>query len=235
MLERLDMNKKLTEKQYEDRIGELQVRLRELEFQVFKRQVPVLCVFEGWDAAGKGGAIKRVTEMLDPRGFTVSAYAAPRGEEKTHHYLWRFWRNLPRAGHVAVFDRSYYGRVLVERVEHFAHESEWRRAYREINEFEQHQDSSGTVICKFWLQISKQEQLRRFKGREVDPYRSYKLTEEDWRNRAKWDEYTEAVEDMLLHTSTPYAPWTVVEANNKWFARVKVLQTVVDAVEKRLN
>lgn len=235
MLERLDMNKKLTEKQYEDRIGELQVRLRELEFQVFKRQVPVLCVFEGWDAAGKGGAIKRVTEMLDPRGFTVSAYAAPRGEEKTHHYLWRFWRNLPRAGHVAVFDRSYYGRVLVERVEHFAHESEWRRAYREINEFEQHQDSFGTVICKFWLQISKQEQLRRFKGREIDPYRSYKLTEEDWRNRAKWDEYTAAVEDMLLHTSTPYAPWTVVEANNKWFARVKVLQTVVDAVEKRLN
>ncbi len=235
MLERIDANKKMNEKQYTEQIGRLQVRMRELEFDIFKKQIPVLCVFEGWDAAGKGGAIKRVTEMLDPRGFTVSAFAAPRGEEKTHHYLWRFWRNLPRAGHVQIFDRSHYGRVLVERVEHFCHESEWRRAYREINEFEAHQHSYGMVICKFWLQISKDEQLRRFKSREIDPYRSYKLTEEDWRNRAKWDEYTEAVEDMLLHTSTPYAPWTVVEANNKWFARVKVLQTVVSAIDKRLN
>jgi len=234
MLERINMKRKLTQKQYSDQMGKLQVRLRELEFEAFRRKVPVLCVFEGWDAAGKGGAIKRVTEMLDQRGFTVNAYAAPKGEEKTHHYLWRFWRNLPRTGHLAIFDRSYYGRVLVERVEGFCHESEWRRAYREINEFEGQQQSFGTVICKFWLQITKQEQLRRFKSREIDPYRSYKLTEEDWRNRAKWDEYTQAVEDMLLHTSTPYAPWTVVEANDKWFARVKVLQTVVTAMEKRL-
>ena len=235
MLERINMNRKLTEKQYSDQMGKLQVRLRELEFAAFRRKVPVLAVFEGWDAAGKGGAIKRVTEMLDPRGFTVNAYAAPKGEEKTHHYLWRFWRNLPRTGHFAIFDRSYYGRVLVERVEGFCHESEWRRAYREINEFEGQQHSFGTVICKFWLQISKQEQLRRFKSREIDPYRSYKLTEEDWRNRAKWPEYTQAVEDMLAHTSTPYASWTVVEANDKWFARVKVLQTVVSALEKRLD
>jgi len=235
MLERINMNRKLSEKQYSEQMGKLQVRLRELEFKAFRRKVPVLCVFEGWDAAGKGGAIKRVTEMLDPRGFTVNAYAAPKGEEKTHHYLWRFWRNLPRTGHFAIFDRSYYGRVLVERVEHFCHENEWRRAYREINEFEGQQQSFGTVICKFWLQITKQEQLRRFKSREIDPYRSYKLTEEDWRNRAKWNEYTQAVEDMLLHTSTPYAPWTVVEANNKWFARVKVLQTVVGAMEKPLG
>ncbi|MDP9268372.1 MAG: hypothetical protein M3P27_08630 [Acidobacteriota bacterium] len=235
MLERINMNRKLTAKQYGDQMGKLQVRLRELDFDAFRRKVPVLCVFEGWDAAGKGGAIKRVTEMLDPRGFTVNAYAAPKGDEKTHHYLWRFWRNLPRTGHFAIFDRSYYGRVLVERVERFCHESEWRRAYREINEFEGQQNSFGTVICKFWLQITKQEQLRRFKSREIDPYRSYKLTEEDWRNRAKWNEYTQAVEDMLLHTSTPYAPWTVVEANDKWFARVKVLQTVVSAMEKRLD
>jgi len=235
MLERLNMNRKLTAKQYSDQMGKLQVRLRELEFKAFRRKVPVLAVFEGWDAAGKGGAIKRVTEMLDPRGFTVSAYAAPKGEEKTHHYLWRFWRNLPRTGHFAIFDRSYYGRVLVERVEGFCHESEWRRAYREINEFEGQQDSFGTVICKFWLQITKQEQLRRFKSREIDPYRSYKLTEEDWRNRAKWNEYTQAVEDMLQNTSTPFAPWTVVEANHKWFARVKVLKTVVSALEKRLD
>jgi len=235
MLEKIDLNQKMTRPQYDEQIGKAQVRLRELEFQVYKHQVPLLCVFEGWDAAGKGGAIKRVTEMLDPRGYTVSAFAAPHGEDKTHHYLWRFWRNLPRSGHVSIWDRSHYGRVLVERVEGFCHEDEWRRAYREINEFESHQHSYGMVICKFWLHISKQEQLRRFKGREIDPYRSYKLTEEDWRNRAKWGPYSEAVEDMLLHTSTPGAPWTVVEANNKYFARVKVLKTIVKALEERLN
>jgi polyphosphate kinase 2 (PPK2 family) len=235
MLEKLDMTQKLTKDEYAEQIGKVQVRLRELEFQVYRKKVPVLCLFEGWDAAGKGGAIKRVTEMLDPRGFTVSAYAAPRGEEKTHHYLWRFWRNMPRSGHLAIFDRTYYGRVLVERVEGFCKEEEWRRAFREINEFEQHQHSYGMVICKFWLHITKQEQLRRFKSRETDPYRSYKLTDEDWRNRAKWDPYSQAVEDMVLHCSTPYAPWTVVEANNKYFARVKVVQTVVNAIEQRLN
>ena len=235
MLERLDMTKKLAKKQYEEQSGKLQVRLRELHFQIFQEQIPVLCVFEGWDAAGKGGAIKRLTEMLDPRGFTVSAYAAPKGDERTHHYMWRFWRNLPRTGHLSVWDRSHYGRVLVERVEGFCNDTEWRRAFHEINEFESHQKSSGMVICKFWLHTTKEEQLRRFKSRELDPYRSYKLTEEDWRNRAKWDEYTEAVEDMLLHTSTPYAPWTVVEANEKYCARVKTLRTVVDAIEKRVS
>lgn len=235
MLEKLDMTRKLSEKQYDEQIGKVQVRLRELGFEIFREQVPVLCVFEGWDAAGKGGAIKRVTEMLDPRGYTVYSYAAPRGEEKTHHYLWRFWRALPRAGHMAIFDRSYYGRVLVERVEGFCNEDEWRRAYREINEMEAHQASFGMVICKFWLHITKDEQLRRFKSRELDPFRSYKLTEEDWRNRAKWDEYTIAVEDMFAHTSTPYAPWTIVEANNKNYARVKVLKTLVEAIEKKLH
>ncbi|MDP9264066.1 MAG: hypothetical protein M3O85_07085 [Acidobacteriota bacterium] len=235
MLEKLDMNRKLSEKQYDEQISAVQVRLRELEFEVFKQQIPVLLMFEGWDAAGKGGAIKRVTEMLDPRGYTVSSYAAPRGEEKSHHYLWRFWRNLPRAGHMGIFDRTYYGRVLVERVEKFCHDDEWRRAYSEINEFESHQNSNGMVICKFWLHLTKEEQLRRFKSRELDPYRSYKLTEEDWRNRAKWDEYFGAVEDMLLHTSTPHAPWTAVEANNKYWARVKVVKTIVEAIQKRVN
>ena len=235
MLEKLDLSKKLNDKQYDEQLGKLQVRLRELHFEMFKQQVPVLCMFEGWDAACKGGAIKRVTETLDPRGFTVSAYAAPHGEERTHQYLWRFWRKLPRSGHFAIFDRSYYGRVLVERVEGFCSEEEWRRAYAEINEFEAHQNSFGMVICKFWVHIGKEEQLRRFKGRELDPYRSYKLTDEDWRNRAKWDEYFGAVEDMLLHTSTSYAPWTAVEGNNKYWARVKVLRTIVGAIEKRLN
>ncbi len=234
MLEKLEA-KKLSKAKYEQEIGPLQVRLRELEFQIYKRQVPVLCVFEGWDAAGKGGAIKRITEMLDPRGFTVSAFAAPKGDERTHHYLWRFWKALPRAGQLGVWDRSHYGRVLVERVEGFCTYDEWRRAFREINEFEAHQHSYGMVICKFWLHITQKEQLRRFKDRELDPFRSYKLTEEDWRNRAKWNEYSAAVEDMLLHCSTNYAPWTVVEANDKLYARVKVLRTVVQRMEQGLR
>jgi len=235
MLEKLDMTKKLGKKEYEEEIESAQSRLRQLQFKMYKKKVPVLCVFEGWDAAGKGGTIKRVTEMLDPRGFTVSSYAAPQGEEKTHHYLWRFWRNLPRTGHCAIFDRSYYGRVLVERVEQFATDTEWQRAFQEINEFESHQASFGMVICKFWLHITPEEQLRRFRCRELDPFRQYKLTEEDWRNRAKIPEYTTAVEDMLVRTSTPHAPWTVVEANDKYYARVKVLKTVVDSIENRLN
>ena len=235
MLEGLDLTQRLTEKRYRARIGTLQGRLRALHFQMYERRVPALALFEGWDAAGKGGAIKRVTETLEPRGYTVSSFAAPRGEEKTHHYLWRFWRCLPRAGHLGIFDRSYYGRVLVERVEGFCHEDEWRRAFREINEFEAHQVSFGMVICKFWLHISKEEQLRRFRGRERDPFRSYKLTPEDWRNRARWDQYREAVEEMLARTSTPAAPWTVIEADDKFFARVKVVKTLVDAVERAIN
>ena len=235
MLEKLDMTKKMSKSEYSEKIEEAQSRLRELEFKMYKNQVPVLCVFEGWDAAGKGGAIKRVTEMLDPRGFTVSSYSAPQGEEKTHHYLWRFWRNLPRTGHFAIFDRSYYGRVLVERVEGFAADAEWQRAYQEINEFESHQASFGMVICKLWLHITPEEQLRRFRGRELDPFRQYKLTAEDWRNRAKIPEYTSAAEDMLVRTSTPHAPWTVIEANDKYYARVKVVENIVESIENRLH
>ena len=235
MLEKLDMTKKLSNKEYSERIESAQSRLRKLEYKMYRKGVPVLCVFEGWDAAGKGGTIKRVTEMLDPRGFTVSSYAAPQVEEKTHHYLWRFWRNLPRTGHLSIFDRSYYGRVLVERVEGFIDEPTWQRAYQEINEFESHHASFGMVICKFWLHITPEEQLRRFRGRELDPFRQYKLTEEDWRNRAKFPQYTAAVEDMLMRTSTPHAPWYVIEANDKHYARVKVVEDVVEAVENRLN
>ena len=235
MLEKLDMTKKLSKQEYSEQIKNAQSRLRKLEYKMYRKRLPVLCVFEGWDAAGKGGAIKRLTEMLDPRGFTVSSYAAPTGEEKTHHYLWRFWRNLPRTGHLAIFDRSYYGRVLVERVEGFAKESDWQRAYQEINEFESHQAEFGMVICKFWLHITPEEQLRRFRGRELDPFRQYKLTEEDWRNRAKIPEYTAAVEDMLVRTSTPHAPWTVVEANDKQYARLKVVETAVECVTNHIN
>lgn len=234
MLENVDVGKKLSEKQYWKRIARQQLRLRQLQFRIYEQQLPVLALFEGWDAAGKGGAIKRVSETLEPRGYTVSSFSAPRGEEKTRHYLWRFWRVLPRAGHLGIFDRTYYGRVLVERVEGLLSEDEWRRAYREINEFEGHQASFGMVVIKLWLHISRDEQLRRFKDRERDPFRSYKLTGEDWRNRAKWDAYLEAVEEMLTRTSTPYAPWTIVEANDKYHARVKVVKTVADAIEKAL-
>jgi len=235
MLEALDLSLVLPEKDYRRQVVEQQLLMRELHFAQYAAQVPALLVFEGWDAAGKGGAIKRVTETLEPRGYTVSSFAAPRGEEKTHHYLWRFWRVLPRAGHLGVFDRSYYGRVLVERVEGFCSEAEWRRAYREINEFEAQQASFGMVICKFWLQVSAEEQLRRFRERERDPFRQYKLTPEDWRNRARWAEYEAAVEDMLHETSTPAAPWTVVEANDKRHARVKVLTTVTAALRGALR
>jgi AMP-polyphosphate phosphotransferase len=231
MLESLDLGQKLSEREYWKQIGQEQLRLRKLHFKMYERQVPCLALFEGWDAAGKGGAIKRITESLEPRGYTVSSFAAPRGEEKTHHYLWRFWRVLPRSGHLGIFDRSYYGRVLVERVEGFCSEDEWKRAFREIAEFEAQQREFGMVVAKFWLHTSKQEQLRRFKDRERDPFRSYKLTEEDWRNRARWDEYEEAVEEMLARTSTADAPWTPVEADDKYFARVKVVKTLGDAIE----
>jgi polyphosphate kinase 2 (PPK2 family) len=226
----LDLGVKLSEKAYWKQLAVLQLRLRELHHRMYEKQVSALAVFEGWDAAGKGGAIKRITETLEPRGYTVSSFSAPRGEEKTHHYLWRFWRALPRDGHLGIFDRSYYGRVLVERVEGFCAEAEWRRAYREISEFEEHQASAGMVIVKFWLHLSKEEQLRRFRGRERDPFRSYKLTPEDWRNRARWSVYNEAVEDMIERTSAAHAPWTLVEADDKFHARVKCVETLIDAI-----
>ncbi len=235
MLERVNLGSRLPEKEYWKRAGALQVRLRELHFEMYQEQIPVLALFEGWDAAGKGGAIKRITETLEPRGYTVSSFSAPRGDEKTHHYRWRFWKSLPRAGHLGIFDRSYYGRVLVERVEGFCAEAEWKRAFREINEFEAHQKSFGMAICKFWLHTSKQEQLRRFKERERDPFRSWKLTPEDWRNRARWDEYAAAVEEMLARTSTPEGPWTVVPADDKYFARVMVLEALVAAIERAVD
>jgi polyphosphate kinase 2 (PPK2 family) len=230
-----NMSQKLSASDYKKQIPDLQVRLLKCEFDMYRHQVPVLCVMEGWDAAGKGGAIKRIAAPLDPRGFSVVSFAAPHDEEKAHHYLWRFWRNLPRAGHLTIFDRSYYGRVLVERVEGFAKEKDWRRAYQEISEFEAQQVSFGMVIVKFWMHIMPGEQLERFRGRELDPYRSYKLTKEDWRNRQKWDEYSAAVEEMFTRTSTSAAPWTIVPAEDKRFARVTVLRTLAESIERRLD
>jgi polyphosphate kinase 2 (PPK2 family) len=233
-LSAVNMRQKLSAGEYKAEMTELQARLLKAEFAIYRQQVPVLCLLEGWDAAGKGGAIKRIAAPLDPRGFTVVSFAAPRDEEKVHHYLWRFWKNLPRAGHLTVFDRSYYGRVLVERVEGFSKEREWRRAYQEIYEFERQQVTFGMAIVKFWMHITPAEQMKRFRARELDPYRSYKLTEEDWRNRQKWEPYTAAVEEMFARTSTPQAPWTIVPANDKLFARVAVLRTLVEAMEAKL-
>lgn len=230
MLEQVDLGKRLTEKAYRTQIKEWQLTLRHEVQRLFKEGRTALAVFEGWDAAGKGSGIKRVTETLDPRGFAVHSFAAPQGEEARHHHLWRFWRALPQQGQLAIFDRSHYGRVLVERVEGFCTEREWRRAFQEIKSFEWQVWTVGTVIVKFWLHIDQKEQFRRFKSRELDPFRSYKLTEEDWRNRAKWDRYAEAVDDMLEKTSTVFAPWTIVESNDKHFARVKIVQTLANAL-----
>ena len=235
VLSQVDLSLALSKEQYVRQLVRYQVALSELGYQVYVQKRPVLIVFEGWDACGKGGTIKRVTERLDPRGYVVHPIAAPAGEDKTHHYLWRFWRRLPARGEIAIFDRSWYGRVLVECVEHFCSEAEGKRAYREINQFERQLVDFGSIIFKFWIHISKDEQLRRFQERANTPYKAWKLTEEDWRNREKWDVYEGLVEQMLLRTSTITAPWTVVEGNDKWWARVKVLRTLVDKLSHELD
>ncbi len=235
VLEGVDLSVTLEEGAYRKRLKSGQDRLREIQHEIYRRRVPVVLVFEGWDAAGKGGNIKRVTRNLDPRGYAVVPVSAPNDIEKAHHYLWRFWREMPKAGHVTIFDRSWYGRVLVERVEGFCTEAEWQRAYREINEMEQHLMHAGVVLLKFWLHIDPDEQLRRFRERERVPSKQWKITADDWRNREKWGEYRAAVDEMLFRTSTPDAPWVVVESNCKRHARVKVMETVIRAVERRLK
>ena len=235
VLSGIDLSKSLTEEEYKTRLKKLQKRLAELHSELYRLRIPVVIGFEGWDAGGKGGAIKRLTSNLDPRGYRVNPTAAPNDIEKVHHYLWRFWNSVPKAGHIAVFDRTWYGRVMVERIEGFCSEAEWRRAYQEINEMESHMANAGAVVLKFWLHIDKDEQERRFRERQANPAKQWKITDEDWRNREKWDQYEEAVNEMLIRTSTTYAPWIVVEGNDKRYARVKVLQTVVDALEKKVK
>jgi polyphosphate kinase 2 (PPK2 family) len=235
ILRRVDLTHKLDQKGYDQKLARLQAKIHLLGFQVYLQKRPIVLVFEGWDAAGKGGAIQRITEKLDPRGYVVHAIAAPAGEDKTHHYLYRFWRRLPPRGIIAIFDRSWYGRVLVERVEGFAREDEWQRAYAEINEFERQLVDFGTIICKFWLHLSQEEQLRRFEGRQNVPYKAWKLTDEDWRNREKWPRYEQAADEMLLRTSTPAAPWTIVESEDKRCGRIRALQTVVRRLEGELG
>jgi polyphosphate kinase 2 (PPK2 family) len=237
MLGTIDLSKSLTKDEYIRDLIRYQLQLRALAYQLYVQKRPLVIVYEGWDAGGKGGNIKRITEKLDPRGYEVFPIAAPQGEDKTHHYLYRFWRRLkpPDEKQILIFDRSWYGRVMVERLEGFCTEDEWKRAYREINEFERQLVDFGTILAKFWIQISKEEQLRRFEGRQETPYKAWKLTDEDWRNRQKWDLYEEAINDMLLKTSTLTAPWTIVEGNCKWYARVKALRTLVELLTQELE
>jgi polyphosphate kinase 2 (PPK2 family) len=235
MLSTVDVSLKLEQEEYDQLLIKYQVALFKLAYQVYVQQRPVVIVFEGWDAAGKGGAIRRITEKIDPRGFVVYPIAAPKGDDATHHYLWRFWRRLPEAGQIAIFDRSWYGRVMVERIEGFCTEAEWKRAYREINYFERQLVDSGAILFKFWLHIDQDEQLRRFESRSDDKLRSWKLTDEDWRNREKWGLYEQAVNDMLLKTSTLAAPWTVIEGNSKLYARIKILRTMVEKLSNELK
>ncbi len=235
-LEDIDLsNKSLDEEDYKKKLKKEQERLSELHNRIYRKKVPVVIVYEGWDAAGKGGNIKRVSEALDPRGYQVIPVAVPSREEKNRHYLWRFWRNLPLDGHIAIFDRSWYGRVMVERIEGFCTAEDWQRAYQEINEFERQLCDWGAIVIKFWLQIDKDEQLRRFQDRKNTPSKQWKITDEDWRNREKWPQYETAVNDMFQYTSTDFAPWHIIEANDKKYARVKTLKIINQLIEKRLR
>ena len=231
----LDRSLSVPKSDYKKKIKTGQARLGELGRKAQAEGQSTILVFEGPDASGKGGAIRRTVWSLDARTYRVYQFAAPTEEERAHHYLWRFWRHLPRAGNVSVFDRSWYGRVLVERAEGFATEDEWRRAYNEINEFERQIVDHGILLLKFWLHIDDDEQLKRFKKREKSPYKHWKLTEEDWRNRELWEAYEQYGQDIIQYTSTKKAPWILVEANNKQYARLKVLQTVVDHLQERLD
>lgn len=230
----IDLSRTLPQDEYRKELERLQDRIGELQCALNRANVPTVILFEGWDAAGKGGVIQRLTAEMNPRGYEVVPVGVPTSDEKAHHYLWRFYQKLPPSGHVRIFDRSWYGRVLVERVEGFCCTEEWKRAYQEINEFEEMLVDNGTNLVKIWLEIDKEEQLKRFHEREKDPQKQWKITEEDWRNREKWDFYGRAVDEMLFRTSTGKAPWTVVESNDKYFARVKTLRTIAQSMESHL-
>lgn len=234
LLKSLDFSQDMQKKEYENKFEKYQRKLNLLVRSKKFKKISAILVFEGSDAAGKGGAIRRVTGALDPRQYRIIPVAAPTQEEKAQPYLWRFWRHISRNGNFTIFDRSWYGRVLVERVEGFCSEADWMRAYGEINDFEEQLSQSGGVLVKFWLSTTKDEQLRRFKEREVTGFKHFKITEEDWRNRKKWNQYELAVCEMIDRTSTDIAPWTVVEANNKYYARIKILKGICAKIEAAL-
>lgn len=235
-LEQVDLTKKIESKQkYVKKLRKYQMKLLALQHLLYEKNIGVMLAMEGWDAAGKGGTIKRITQYLDPRGFRVTPISAPAPHEKRYHYLQRFWRKIPQYGQISIFDRSWYGRVLVERVEGFAKKEEWKRAYKEINDFEKLLTDDHYIIIKFWFHISKDEQLRRFKEREENPLKRWKITSEDWRNREKWDDYLAAAEEMFEKTDKPNARWHVIAGNNKLYARVRTLKLIVKTLEDYLK
>jgi polyphosphate:AMP phosphotransferase len=235
VLNQMDLSRRLPARKYRGELVRWQGELNKLARSTRFAERSVICAFEGMDAAGKGGAIRRVTAALDARQYQIIPIAAPTDEERAQPYLWRFWRHLPRLGRFTLYDRSWYGRVLVERIEGFCSEADWRRAYAEINQFEQELHEGGGVLCKFWLQISQDEQLRRFKARESVGFKHFKITDEDWRNREQWPRYETAAAEMIERTSTTQAPWTLVEAEDKNGARIKILQTLVERIETALD
>lgn len=234
LLDRLNQEESVTEKDYKEQLRAHQLRFLALQRKMSAGKRTLMIVFEGPDAAGKGGAIKRLVEKLDPRIIRVYSIVKPTAEEYRHHYMWRFWNKIPPEGEMAIFDRSWYGRVLVERVEGFATREEWKRAFGEINSFEETLFHGGCIIVKFYLHISKDVQLERFRKREADPAKAWKINDEDWRNREKWDAHNTAAEDMFALTSTRHAPWHLVAANFKWHTRLRVLKTICTRVEKVL-
>lgn len=235
LLNDLDQAQSLTQEEYKSQVKQLQLDLLNMQLELHEKGIPVVVVIEGPDAAGKGGVIKRLTEKLDPRLMRVYSINKPTPEEFARHYLWRFWCKLPQRGHLAIYDRSWYGRVLVERVEGFCTKAAWNRAYDEINAFEKMLIDDGTVFLKMWLHVTKDEQLSRFKRREADPYKHWKIGDEDWRNRKRWSEHIVAAEDMFEKTSTEIAPWHVIPGNYKWYARVEALKLLNAAVGKVLG
>lgn len=231
-LKDLDLSLELDKKMYKKKIKMLQYEMLNAQQFLFNNKIGLIIAFEGMDAAGKGGAIKRLTERVDPRGLLVTPISAPQPHEKRYHYMHRFWRKLPQHGQIAIFDRSWYGRVLVERIEGFATENEWSRAYDEINDFEQQLTDGDYIMIKFWIHIDEEEQLKRFNERAQDPYKSWKLTDEDWRNREKFGLYSEAADEMFAKTDKENAPWCLIPGNNKLYARVQVLKEVIAQIEK---
>ncbi len=234
-LDELDQEKSLDQEDYKKQLKQYQLQLLNMQLRLREKKNSIILVMEGPDAAGKGGAIKRVVERLDPRLVRVYSIVKPTPEEHQHHYMWRFWNKLPAYGQIAIFDRSWYGRVLVERVEGFCSEAEWKRAYREIIEFERQLIDDGAIIIKIYLHITKDEQLERFKRREADPYKHWKISDEDWRNRRHSNEHNRAAEEMFEKTSTAEAPWTVIPGNFKWYARVKTVKTVCERISRALD
>ncbi|MBQ6622538.1 MAG: phosphate--AMP phosphotransferase [Mogibacterium sp.] len=224
--------KTISSEEYDKELEKLQKELGNLHNELYRKKIPVIIAYEGWDAAGKGGNIKRIANALDPRGYEVFPIASPEPHEKARHFLWRFWTRLPKDGHIAIYDRTWYGRVMVERIEGFCSENDWQRAYNEINEFEKELADWGAVIIKFWVQIDNQTQLERFTARQNTPEKQWKITDEDWRNREKWDQYEAAIDEMLAKTNTTYAPWYVLESNDKKYARIKALRIMTETLRK---